>query len=125
MQLNFEEENFRSRCSINCALEIFGDKWSLIIVRDAIYRGYTTFGQFRNSTEKIASNILTNRLDKLVSKGIFTKTKNEKNLLVFDYELTQMGRELKPVLLAIEKWSASNIEGVNLLKDIKKFDKKN
>lgn len=123
MQLNFEEENFRSRCSVTCALEIIGDKWTLLIVRDAIYRGYTTFGQFRDSTEKIASNILTSRLEKLVSKKILTKTRSEQNLLVFDYKLTEMGKSLKPVLEAIENWSISNINGVNKLEDIPKFDK--
>jgi len=123
MQLNFDKENFRSRCSVSCALEIIGDKWTLLILRDSIYRGYTTFSQFRNSTEKIASNILANRLDKLVAKGILTKTQNEQNLLVFDYELTKMGKELKLVIEAIENWSISNIKGVNKLKDIPKFDK--
>lgn len=123
MQLSFEEENFRSRCSVTCALEIIGDKWTLLIVRDAIYRNYTSFGQFRDSTEKIASNILTNRLEKLVSKGILTKTKSEQNLLVFDYKLTNMGKTLKPVLEAIENWSIGNINGVNKLEDIPKFDK--
>lgn len=122
MQLYFDKESFRSRCSVSCALEIIGDKWTLLIMRDAIYRDYTTFSQFRNSTEKIASNILANRLEKLVSKGILTKTQNKQNLLVFDYELTKMGTDLKPVIEAIENWSISNINGVNKLTDIPKFD---
>ena len=118
MQLRFTEQDFRSPCSISCVLEILGDKWTLLIVRDALFKGYTSFGQFRDSTEKIASNILTNRLDKLVSNGIFTKKRNSKNGLKYDYELTEEGLKLEPILLAIGKWGYENIDDVNKVQDI-------
>jgi len=113
MQLNIKKRNFRSPCSISCTLEIIGDKWTLLIVRDAMFNGHTSFTQFRNSMEKIASNILTDRLEKLVSNGILTKKNNPTNQLKYDYELTEMGLELKPILLSIGKWGFKNIEGTN------------
>ena len=118
MQLRFEKKNFRSPCSISCLLDIFGDKWTLLIVRDALFKGYTTFGQFRNSTEKIATNILTDRLKKLVIHRVLTKKRNSKNRLKYDYELTDLGLSLEPVLLAMGKWGFENIEGANNVLDI-------
>jgi len=117
MQLNTEKSNFRSLCSISCSLEIIGDKWTLLIVRDAMFNGHTSFTQFRNSVEKIASNILTDRLEKLVSNGILTKESNPTNQLKYDYKLTKMGLELKPILLSIGKWGFKNIEGTNNVED--------
>ena len=117
MQLRFTEHNFRSPCTISSVLDILGDKWTLLIVRDALFKGYTSFGQFRDSTEKIASNILSNRLDKLVSNGILTKNRNSQNGLKYDYELTETGLKLEPVLLAIGDWGFENIVGVNNVQD--------
>ncbi|MDX5586201.1 MAG: helix-turn-helix domain-containing protein [Aureibaculum sp.] len=118
MQLKYTKQNFRSPCSISCVLDILGDKWTLLIVRDALFKGYTSFGQFRDSTEKIASNILSNRLEKLVSNGVLTKNKNPENGLKYDYELTEVGHKLKPVLLIIGDWGFENIDGVNNVQDI-------
>ncbi|MFY0628639.1 MAG: helix-turn-helix transcriptional regulator [Reichenbachiella sp.] len=125
MQLYFDEEKFRSKCSVSCSLDLVGDKWTLLIIRDAMFKGYTSFNQFRNSTEKIASNILTSRLEKLVSNGIFTKTKNPTNQLKYDYKLTDIGVNLRPVLLALGKWGFESIDNVNNMEDIiKEFEKK-
>ena len=118
MQLIFKENKNRSKCSISCALDLLGDKWTLLIIRDALFKGYTSFGQFRNSTEKIASNILTARLEKLVSNGILTKTKHPTNQLKYDYKLTDIGQRLKPVLMALGEWGFENIEGANNVEDI-------
>ena len=88
-----------------------------------MFKGYTSFNQFRNSTEKIASNILAARLEKLVSNGILTKTKNPTNQLKFDYELTDIGLNLRPVLLALGKWGYESIDNVNNMNDvIKEYD---
>ena len=118
MQLIFNEKINRSKCSISCALDLLGDKWTLLIIRDALFKGYTSFGQFRNSTEKIASNILTARLEKLVSNGILTKTKHPTNQLKFDYKLTDIGQRLEPVLMVLAEWGFENIEGANNVEDI-------
>lgn len=111
MQLNYSKNNFRSPCSISCALEIIGDKWSLIIIRDALMLGSKSFGEFKNSLEKIATNILTDRLEKLVAYGIMEKKQNPDNKLKYDYTLTQRGKDLKPVLMAIGQWGNDHIRG--------------
>ena len=122
MQLKRSDLNFRSTCAISCALEILGDKWTLLIIRDALFTNSTSFGQFRSSPEKIASNILTDRLEKLVKYGIMEKSRNADNKLKFDYTLTDKGHELKPVLLAIGKWGYGNIEEtINIEQHIRKY----
>jgi len=120
MQLNYADLNFRSRCSISCALEILGDKWTLLIVRDALFINSTSFGAFRCSPEKIASNILADRLAKLVAYGIMLKIPNPHNKLKFDYTLTDAGLQLKPILLALDKWGYSNVKGVKSLDEFLK-----
>lgn len=117
MQLKFDENKFRSKCSVSCTLDLIGDKWTLLIIRDSMFNGYTSFNQFRNSTEKIASNILTSRLEKLVANGILTKTKNPTNQLKYDYRLTDIGLNLKPILLAMGKWGFESINDVNNIED--------
>ena len=111
MQLNYTKKDFRSECSISCALEILGDKWTLLIVRDALYLKSESFGRFRSSPEKIASNILTDRLERMVKYGIMEKSNNPDNKLKFDYRLTDRGMQLEPILLAIGKWGSENIQG--------------
>ena len=113
MQLKINKKNFRSQCSISCALEIIGDKWSLLIIRDAMILGKTSFNEFRNSKEKIASNILSSRLTKLVEFGIFEKRENADKKSKIDYILTDLGRSLKPILIEIGNWGFENIPGVN------------
>lgn len=113
MQPKINKENFRSQCSISCALEIIGDKWSLLIVRDAMILGKTSFNEFRHSKEKIASNILASRLAKLVDYGIFEKKENAVKKSKIDYFLTDRGRSLEPILMAIGNWGYENISGVN------------
>lgn len=110
MQLKFNDFDFRSKCSISCALEIVGDKWTLLIIRDALFKGSQSFGDFRSLHEKIASNILSDRLEKLVKFGILDKKQNPHNKLKYDYCLTQRGRELETVLLALGKWGYENVD---------------
>ena len=113
MQLNYSENTFRSKCSISCALELLGDKWTLLIIRDSLLLKLTSFNDFRSSPEKIASNILSDRLEKLVRNGIMTKTKNESNKLKYDYVLTKMGLELEPIVMTLANWGHKNIAGTN------------
>ena len=113
MKPKIKKDNFRSQCSISCALEIVGDKWSLLIVRDAIILGKTSFNEFRHSKEKIASNILANRMEQLVANGIFEKRENADKKSKIDYILTARGISLKPVILALGNWGFDNISRVN------------
>lgn len=96
----------RSLCPINFALEEFGDIWSLLIVRDILFLGKTTYGEFLSSREKISTNILANRLSQLVEKGILTKTADRSDKRRDRYQLTQKGSDLYPVMLQMILWSA-------------------
>lgn len=96
----------RSDCPISFALDIFGDKWSLLIVRDIVFRGKTTYGDFFKSKEHIATNILADRLALLVRAGIIRKTASTKDKRKDIYSLTQKGIDLFPVLLEVSIWSA-------------------
>jgi len=95
----------RSHCPINYALEIFGDKWTLLIVRDIVYSGKKTHGEFLKSDEHIATNILADRLKHLECQGITTKTidPNDKRREIF--ALTEKGLALIPLLLDLQSWS--------------------
>jgi DNA-binding HxlR family transcriptional regulator len=96
----------RSGCPISIALEIFGDSWSLLIVRDLMFKNLHTFNEFLAAGEGIASNILTDRLAKLEASGIVSKTPDEVDARRFRYQLTEKGIDLAPVLIEIVLWSA-------------------
>lgn len=106
------KHEFRSDCPINFGLEIFGDKWSLLIVRDIIFADKTTYNDFLESNEKIATNILSNRLKSLEEAGIIKKhhdpTRKTKTKIV--YGLTKRGAELIPILIEIMLWSGKQRE---------------
>ena len=97
----------RSHCPMNLAVEIFGDKWSLLIIRDIIIEGKRHFRNFLVSDEKISTNILTDRLLMLEKNGILTKSADPSHKQKKIYSLTQMGIELLPVLISIAKWSCN------------------
>jgi len=94
----------RSDCPVSCSLDIFGDKWSLLIVRDLIHQGPRTYGDFLKAPEKIASNILANRLADLTASGIISKTAYPGSKAKYLYKLTRMGIDLAPVLMELYKW---------------------
>ena len=102
-------QKFRSTCPISAALDIVGDKWSLLIIRDMLFSGKKTYTEFSNSTEKIATDVLSNRLKKLNDLGIITKGKLENNKKVNIYSLTEKGVELLPILLEIAVWSDTHL----------------
>ena len=96
----------RSDCPINFALEIFGDKWTLLIVRDLMFKDKAYYGDFLESEEKIATNILADRLSRLEKVGIIRKIKNVKDKRKDAYQLSEKGIDLLPLLLEIIVWSA-------------------
>lgn len=96
----------RSHCPIAFALDIVGDKWSLLIVRDIMFMGKRTYGEFLESEEKIATNILAQRLAWLERKQIIEKTPDPTNRRRLFYRLTPRGMDLAPALLEIILWSA-------------------
>jgi len=94
----------RSGCPVNVCLEVFGDRWSLLIVRDLMVRGYRTFKEFENSGEGIATNILADRLHKLEQAGILEAEPEASDGRKVNYRLTQNGIDLAPVLLELLIW---------------------
>jgi DNA-binding HxlR family transcriptional regulator len=96
----------RSDCPINFALETFGDTWSLLIIRDIVYFGKNTYGEFLESEEGIATNILANRLVLLEQQGILVKNAHKTDKRKETYSLTDKGLDLIPILLEIANWGA-------------------
>jgi DNA-binding HxlR family transcriptional regulator len=90
-------------CSIARALEVVGERWSLLIVRDALFAGSTRYSDFRRSLG-IATNILKSRLDGLVEAGIMRRHQYSKQPELHEYLLTDKGRDLAPALIALSQW---------------------
>lgn len=95
----------KSDCPQYLALEVIGDKWTLLIIRDMMIGGKRYFGEFLKSKEKIASNILTNRLQSLEKEGIIYKTKDTEHKQKIIYLLTEKGINLFPILMENARWS--------------------
>lgn len=96
---------YRSDCPISTALDIFGDKWSLLIIRDLVFKGKNTYGDFLEAGEGIATNILADRLALLEWAKIISKEKHPDSKAKVLYRLTQKGIDLVPVLVEIIAWS--------------------
>lgn len=101
-----KKQGLRSDCPINYPLEIIGDKWSLLIVRDIAIFGKTSYGEFLISDEGIATNILSNRLAMLEENNIISKKRDPANKTKFIYSLAQPGLDLIPLLIDMLVWSA-------------------
>src|SRR5262249_19061687 len=98
-------KDHRSECVINRTVEIFGDQWSLLIIRDIIFMNRTHFRELlNNSVEGIASNILADRLQKLVQQGIIVKSQDASHKQKAIYSLTERGIELFPLLMEMVAW---------------------
>jgi DNA-binding HxlR family transcriptional regulator len=100
----------RSGCPVSISLEMLGDRWSLLIIRDLMVRGYRSFKEFEKSDERIATNILADRLQKLEATGIITSEVEETDGRRVNYRLTEKGIDLAPVLLELLIWGATHEE---------------
>ncbi|MCF0040394.1 winged helix-turn-helix transcriptional regulator [Dyadobacter fanqingshengii] len=96
----------RSTCPINYSVEIFGDKWMLLLLRDIMFNGKNSFLEFRASDEKISSAVLTEKLNLLLDEGIVSKVTSPKNASKFLYLITDKGIELVPVMVEILTWGS-------------------
>lgn len=96
----------KSDCPINFALEIFGDKWTFLIVRDLMFKGKHFYGEFLLSEEGIATNILSDRLSLLESNRIISKSSDPSHKQKIIYRLTRKGIDLVPLLVEVIMWSA-------------------
>ena len=90
-------------CSIARALEVVGERWSVLIVRNALFAGATRFGDFQRSLG-IATNVLKTRLDGFVNDGIMERRRYSEQPELFEYLLTEKGRDLAPALIALTEW---------------------
>ncbi|HUO29915.1 MAG TPA: helix-turn-helix domain-containing protein [Bryobacteraceae bacterium] len=100
----------RSGCPVSVALETFGDRWSLLIIRDLMVRGYRTFKEFQQSGEGIATNVLAGRLRRLASADIIAAEASPDDGRSQHYRLTDKGIELAPMMLELLIWSARHEE---------------
>jgi DNA-binding HxlR family transcriptional regulator len=98
----------KSHCPINFALEVFGDKWTLLIIRDLLFFGKKYYGDFINSEEGISTNILADRLDLLEREGFVNKHDDEAHGSKYVYQPTQKAIDLMPMLLEMILWSAKH-----------------
>lgn len=107
----------RSACAIANSLDIVGDKWSLLVVRDLLH-GKRTYGELVNSPEGIPTNILADRLKRLEAAGIIVSTPYQQRPIRYAYTLTPKGRALGDVLLAFVRWGKQHIPGTVTLNEI-------
>lgn len=100
----------RSACPVACSLDLLGDKWTLLVVRDLLL-GKTTYTEFQQSPEGIPTNILAERLKRLLAAGIVEKSRYQERPVRYAYHLTEKGRDLGPVLSALVDWGNRHIPG--------------
>jgi DNA-binding HxlR family transcriptional regulator len=119
------KKKFRSSCPISSALDIVGDKWSLLIIRDMLIKHKKTFKEISNSDEKIAPSILSARLKLLESYKLIFKTKMPDNKKENIYLLTEKGIRLTPIITEFTLWGNSNMREFNQIDSIEglKVDK--
>jgi len=98
----------RSECPLNASVEMLGDRWSLLIIRDMMLRGFCSYKEFLQCYEGIATNILGDRLHKLVSYGILTSEPDPLDGRKLIYSLTAKGIDLAPVLTEMVLWAAAH-----------------
>jgi hypothetical protein len=101
--------DWRSLCPISSALDILGDKWSLLIIRDLIIHGSRTYSQFLEAPEHISTNILAARLDLLTSLKLIERTQPDAPSRNNAFQLTESGAALRPVLEAMGKWAGKHL----------------
>ena len=109
----------RSRCPVSCILEIIGDKWTLLVVRDLFFDNHT-FKDLQASPEKIPSNILANRLKRLEGSGLVRRELYQERPKRYAYYLTEKGLDLEPVMRSMMVWSNKYVPDTFKLEDILK-----
>jgi DNA-binding HxlR family transcriptional regulator len=99
-------KKLKSHCPVNFTLEIFGDKWTLLIIRDMLLLGKRYYGEFMSAEENIATNILADRLSMLEREGFVLKTRDEQHGSKYVYTPTQKALDLLPILVEMILWGA-------------------
>lgn len=104
MEKKLEKDCERSACAISKALEVIGDRWSLLILRDLMFTQKRSYSELQSCEEKIATNILATRLSMLEANGIVVKSTDPENKRRVLYHLTMKGIDLLPVILELKEW---------------------
>jgi DNA-binding HxlR family transcriptional regulator len=112
----------RSCCPITNALDILGDKWTLLVVRDLVL-GKRRYQEFLSSPEQIASNILADRLKQLEASGLVTRQAYQDNPARYEYRLTKKGEGLRPVLDTLIDWGRKHFPGTKVFPRVKQHDR--
>ena len=99
---------FRSRCPVASALDVVGDKWTLVVLR-TIFAGRHRYGELADMPEAISSNILADRLERLEALGLIASKSYQQNPVRYEYHLTRKGADLLPVLQELAAWAARHI----------------
>ena len=115
----------RSDCPISCSLDIWGDKWSLLIIRDLMFAKECTYGDFLKSEEKIATNILASRLQSLEDNKLIEKMEHPDSKAKVLYRLTRKGIDLLPIMIEINLWAEKHFSSIPdarkaMMKEVKK-----
>ena len=105
------DHDFRSGCSISRTLELLGDKWTLLITRDPMWHGKHTYQALQSSAERIPTNILSERLQRLMKWGLVEREPYQDRPVRYAYQLTDAGCALEPVLLQIMQWGHHYLGG--------------
>ncbi|HEY7181959.1 MAG TPA: helix-turn-helix domain-containing protein [Blastocatellia bacterium] len=106
----------RSHCPVANTLDLVGDKWSLLVVRDLL-RGRTTYGELLDSPERIPTNILADRLKRLEEAGLIVRSAYQERPVRYTHKLTEKGAELGEILLALVRWGKRHIPGTRTYKE--------
>ena len=107
------KKEFRCDCPITSAIDIIGDKWTLVIIKQMLLQGKETFKDFTDSEEAIATNILTLRMKKLVELNIVSKNKLPENNKSVYYHLTEKGLSLAPIIIELALWAGETLKALN------------
>jgi DNA-binding HxlR family transcriptional regulator len=107
----------RSSCPITNGLNIFGDKWTLLVIRDLVL-GKRRYADFISSPENIASNILSDRLKRLEAVGLVCRQAYQQKPVRYEYVLTEKGSDLKPILEAISRWGKKHCPGTDVFRPV-------
>src|SRR5689334_660034 len=116
MTKSSDNVGFRSDCPIACSLDVFGDRWTLLIVRDLV-AGKHRFADLESSPEGIPTNTLTERLRRMEEHEVVEKVQYEEKPPRFEYHLTAKGKALLPVLQELSRWANQHVPGTSASKD--------
>ena len=106
----------RSNCPVACSLDLLGDKWTLLLVRD-MFLGKCRYGEFLESPESIPTNILVERLNRLLEAGVIGREPYQNNPVRYSYKLTDKGHELGPIVIGLVHWGEKHIPGTKAAKN--------